>query len=48
MDGWGGNTVTIAGAHAILIRIRNNWVGDSSNPQTSINDLADALVDLCG
>jgi hypothetical protein len=47
MDGWGGNTVTIAGAHAILIRIRNNWI-ESSNPQTSINDLADALGDLCG
>ncbi|MGC4111983.1 MAG: serine hydrolase [Nocardioides sp.] len=47
MDGWGGNTVTVAGAHVTLIRIRNNWVGDTRNPQTSINDLADALVRYC-
>jgi CubicO group peptidase (beta-lactamase class C family) len=47
MDGWGGNTVTIAGSHTTLIRIRNNWI-EHHNPQTSVNDLADALVDLCG
>ncbi|HEX4470470.1 MAG TPA: serine hydrolase [Nocardioides sp.] len=47
MLGWGGNTVTVAGAHATLIRIRNNWVGDRVNAQTSINQLADALVSYC-
>jgi hypothetical protein len=47
MLGWGGNTVTVAGAGATLIRIRNNWVGDSVNPQRSINALADALVPYC-
>jgi hypothetical protein len=47
MLGWGGNTVTVAGPEATLIRIRNNWVGDKINAQTSINALADALVPLC-
>jgi hypothetical protein len=47
MLGWGGNTVTVAGAHATLIRIRNNWVGDRVNAQTSINALADELVSYC-
>jgi hypothetical protein len=47
MLGWGGNTVTLAGAGTTLIRIRNNWVGDRVNPQHSINALADALVAYC-
>jgi CubicO group peptidase (beta-lactamase class C family) len=48
MDGWGGNTVTALPGRVTLIRIRNNWVGDPSNAQTSINRLADRLSPLCG
>jgi CubicO group peptidase (beta-lactamase class C family) len=47
MLGWGGNTVTVAGAGTTLIRIRNNWAGDRVNPQHSTNALADALVRYC-
>ena len=47
MLGWGGNTVTVAGADTTLIRIRNNWVGDKVSAQRSINGLADALVAYC-
>jgi CubicO group peptidase (beta-lactamase class C family) len=48
MDGWGGNTVTALPGRVTLIRLRNNWVGDPSNAQTSINALADQLSPLCG
>ncbi len=47
MLGWGGNTVTIAGDGVTLLRMRNNWVGEQLNPQSSVNALADALVDYC-
>lgn len=47
MEGWGGNTVTLAPGRTTLIRIRNNWVGDSTSPQAGINALVDALTPLC-
>ena len=47
MEGWGGNTVTVLPGHVTLIRMRNNWVGDPSNPQLEINALADQLSPLC-
>ena len=31
-----------------LIRMRNNWVGDPSNPQVEIDDLAAELSPICG
>lgn len=47
MEGWGGNTVTVLPGQTTLIRIRNNWVGDPSNPQVEINTLADDLAPIC-
>ena len=47
MEGWGGNTVTALPGGVTLIRMRNNWVGDPSNPQVEINALADQLSPLC-
>jgi hypothetical protein len=46
-EGWGGNTVTLLPGHATLIRMRNNWVGDPSNPQVEINKLAAAVAPIC-
>ena len=50
MEGWGGNTLTsLPGADGVtLIRMRNNWVGDPSNPQVEIDDLAAELSPICG
>jgi hypothetical protein len=47
MEGWGGNTVTVLPHHTTLIRMRNNWVGDPSDPQVAINALADQLAPGC-
>jgi CubicO group peptidase (beta-lactamase class C family) len=47
MEGWGGNTVTVLPGDTTLIRMRNNWVGDPSDPQVEINALADALAPMC-
>ena len=48
MRGWGGNTVTLLPGHRTLIRIRNNWVGDSDDPQTTLNRLAADIAPVCG
>jgi hypothetical protein len=48
MEGWGGNTVTVLPGNTTLIRMRNNWVGDPSDPQVEINALADELSPVCG
>jgi hypothetical protein len=47
MEGWGGNTVTVLPGDTTLIRMRNNWVGDPSDPQVEINALADELSPVC-
>jgi hypothetical protein len=47
MEGWGGNTVTVLPGGVTLIRMRNNWVGDPSDPQVEINALADELAPMC-
>jgi hypothetical protein len=48
MEGWGGNTVTVLPGEVTLLRMRNNWVGDPSDPQVEINALADDLSPVCG
>jgi CubicO group peptidase (beta-lactamase class C family) len=47
MEGWGGNTVTVLPRSTTLIRMRNNWIGDPSNPQIKINALAAQLSPIC-
>jgi hypothetical protein len=49
MTGWGGKAVTsLPGRnHVTLIRMRNNWAGDPSDPQVEINNLAAELTQLC-
>jgi CubicO group peptidase (beta-lactamase class C family) len=48
MLGWGGNSVTLLPGKVTLIRMRNNWVGDPTDPQIEVNALADALSPICG
>jgi hypothetical protein len=39
---------TVLPGNTTLIRMRNNWVGDPSDPQVEINALADELSPVCG
>jgi CubicO group peptidase (beta-lactamase class C family) len=49
MEGWGGNTVTSfpGREHVTLIRLRNDWDGDTTDPQRAINALGTALSPIC-
>jgi CubicO group peptidase (beta-lactamase class C family) len=46
MQGWGGNTVTLAPQETVVMRIRNYFYS-TPDPRDTINDIIDELTSVC-
>jgi hypothetical protein len=46
MQGWGGNTVTLAPQETVVMRIRNYFYG-TPDPRDTIIDIIDELTSVC-